>query len=285
MKAYQVVEAITAYSKVTTEMERTCDIYISGAPDTEVTGIVTTFMANVDVIRKAVERGANMIITHEPTYFTGWDTTDWLTNDPVYIEKKRLLEENNIVVWRFHDKMHMMKPDGIFEGLRKELQWEGYAAVGAAASSPFSDRGNIDFEAEFNNVYVIPQTTLKELAAYFKERLCMDVVQIVGDPDMVCSRIGILVGGGSLGLGVEEMPMKLMRAQNIDVMVCGEITEWTLCAYVNDAHMLGFNKALLIIGHERSEEWGMKYMAEWLKPLVPGLSVTFVEAKEPFAYL
>jgi putative NIF3 family GTP cyclohydrolase 1 type 2 len=33
---------------------------VSGSPDTEVTGIVTTFMATVDVIRQAVACGANM---------------------------------------------------------------------------------------------------------------------------------------------------------------------------------------------------------------------------------
>ena len=33
---------------------RTCDHLITGSPDTEVTGIVTTFMATVDVIRRAL---------------------------------------------------------------------------------------------------------------------------------------------------------------------------------------------------------------------------------------
>jgi putative NIF3 family GTP cyclohydrolase 1 type 2 len=68
-------------------------------------------------------------------------------------------------------------------------------------------------------------------------------------------------------------------------MVCGDITEWTLPAYVNDAVQLGEKRALLIIGHERSEEWGMKYMAEWLPGLIGGLPVHFIDAKEPFGYL
>ncbi|MNW55089.1 hypothetical protein D3C74_327310 [compost metagenome] len=68
-------------------------------------------------------------------------------------------------------------------------------------------------------------------------------------------------------------------------MICGEILEWTLCAYVNDAVMLGMNKAMLVVGHERSEEWGMKHMADWLQPLVGGTPVSFVDAKEPFQYL
>jgi putative NIF3 family GTP cyclohydrolase 1 type 2 len=282
MKAKEIVSAVAGWSKVDTLPERTCDIYISGGPDSEVTGVVTTFMATVDVIRKAIALGCNMIITHEPTYFNGWDETDWLEGDPVYLEKKRLIDENNIVIWRCHDRMHMMASDGIYAGLLKELAWEKYARGSHKSDTPAPIA---DFQSAFHDYYDIPETTLRSLASYFKSRLGMDVVRVIGDPDMACSRVGILVGGGSLGLGVEEMPMQVMRAKSIDVMVCGEVTEWTLCAYANDAHMLGMKKALLIIGHERSEEWGMKYMAECLQPLLPSLPVAFVDAKEPFVYL
>ncbi|MBR5945414.1 MAG: Nif3-like dinuclear metal center hexameric protein, partial [Lachnospiraceae bacterium] len=55
------------------EYDKTCDHLMIGDPEMEVNGIVTTFMATVDVIRKAKELGANMIITHEPTWFTGPD--------------------------------------------------------------------------------------------------------------------------------------------------------------------------------------------------------------------
>ncbi len=68
-------------------------------------------------------------------------------------------------------------------------------------------------------------------------------------------------------------------------MVCGEITEWTLSAYVRDAAALGFNKAMIIVGHERSEGPGMKEMANWLQPLLGDIPVHFVEAGEPFTYL
>ena len=79
----------------------------------EVTGIVTTFMATVDVIKAAVSKDANLIITHEPTYFTGWDTTEWLAGDPVYQEKLGTNRKTKVNIWRFHDHMHMAagRPD------------------------------------------------------------------------------------------------------------------------------------------------------------------------------
>ena len=113
----------------------------------------------------------------------------------------------------------------------------------------------------------------------------MNVMQIVGNPDMLVERVGILVGGGSLGLGKECMPMELMEKESLDVLICGEILEWTICAYVRDAAMMRMNKALIIPGHNRTEEAGMKYLPEWLQSLAPGVSIHFVEAGEPFTYL
>ena len=61
--------------------------------------------------------------------------------------------------------------------------------------------------------YTIPPTTVAALVGFLKKTLGMKVIRVVGDPDMKCSRVGILVGGGSLGLGQEEMPAKLMNDQ------------------------------------------------------------------------
>ena len=96
--------------------------------------------------------------------------------------------------------------------------------------------------------------------------------------------MGILVGGGSLGLGQEEMPARLMHEEQLDIMVCGEITEWTLSAYVRDAADMGFNKAMIVVGHERSEETGMKYLADLIRPLVGEIPVQFADSGEPFIY-
>jgi putative NIF3 family GTP cyclohydrolase 1 type 2 len=268
MKVREIIDSVLADSGVTTRLENTCDILVAGDEGMEVRGIVTTFMATVDVIHRAQSMGANMIITHEPTFYTGGDAVDWLEGDPVYREKKMLLDASRTAVWRYHDHMHLATPDRIYEGLLEELGWRDRLVAGQRAP----------------HVYEIPPTGLRELASFFKERLGLPLVKMVGRAGMTCRRIGILVGGGSLGLGREEMPMELMRSRDLDTIVCGELLEWTLCAYVNDARMLGMDKALIVVGHERTEEWGMKHMAKWLPRLVGSTPVAFVDAGEPFFY-
>ena len=258
----------------------TCDLLIAGSWDTEVTKIATTFMATVDVIRRAAEEGVNLIITHEPTWFTGMDKTDWLAEDEVYLAKKALIEQHNIAIWRFHDHMHMAKEDGIFRGFEQEMGWETYRMA-----PPTTDTLGFGVTGKPDGCYEIPETTLRGLVELFKSKMNMQVVQIIGDPEMKVSRVGVLPGGGSLGLGTEHMPMRYMRLRNADVLVCGDITEWTLPAYVRDASQLGFNRAILVLGHERSEEPGMKHLGSWLSDIVDGTPVVFLDAEEPFTYL
>ena len=268
MNVREVVDVILAVNGGR-RLENTCDQLIEGDWDHPVSGVVTTFMATVDVIRRTIAMGGNLIITHEPTYFTGSDRTDWVKVDPVYQRKKALIDDSRISIWRYHDHMHLGNADLIYAGLLKDLGWTKY--LNTSLPSP--------------HCYSIPSTSVAALVGFVKETLGMNVIRVVGDPDMKCSRVGILVGGGSLGLGKEEMPAMLMNDQQLDVMICGEITEWTLSAYVRDAAALGFTKAMVIVGHERSEEPGMKELANRLQPLLRGIPVHFADAGEPFTYL
>lgn len=252
------------------KIEPTCDVLTSGSPDCAVTGIVTTFMPTFQVLQETVRLGANFVISHEPTWFTGNDATEWCRNDSVYLAKRKYLTENGITIWRLHDHMHIgSDTDYIYEGLIEELGWRRY----------------LQDDEEQPWIYEIPTTTIAELADFFKEKLEMKTIQIIGMPDMSVKRVGILVGGGSLGLGKEEMPMQVMERNSLDLLVVGDITEWTVCAYINDAYQMGFHRGMLTLGHERSEEAGMKHLAPWVAKRFPTLPVTFVDAKEPFKYL
>jgi hypothetical protein len=83
MTVREIVDGIIQKTQVgPLPLEKTCDHLMAGSFDTEVTHIAVTFMATVEVIRKAAEIGANLIITHEPTWVhrpgttpNGWRAT------------------------------------------------------------------------------------------------------------------------------------------------------------------------------------------------------------------
>jgi putative NIF3 family GTP cyclohydrolase 1 type 2 len=238
----------------------TVDTIKSGDPTRKVTGIVTTFLATYDVIRKAGELGANFIITHEPTFYNHRDETDWLRSDAVYVAKKRLLDEKGIVVWRFHDYWHAARPDGILTGVLKKLGWQQQAGK--------------------ERIFTIPATPLRDLAVSLKQKFGSPSVRFVGNPNQSCRTVGLSPGayGG-------RPQITLLSNEPIDVLVCGEIAEWETSEYVRDAVAEGMAKGLIVVGHVPSEEPGMEWLVEWLKPKLPGVKITHVPAQSPFNYV
>ncbi len=88
----------------------TVDTFKAGNPETAVSGIATTGMATFDVLKRAAKSGRNFVITHEPTFYNHLDQTAAFEQDATYQAKQRFIREQNLVVWRFHDHAHAIRP-------------------------------------------------------------------------------------------------------------------------------------------------------------------------------
>ena len=240
----------------------TVDIIKIGNPHQKITSIVVTFMATYEVIEKAILLGANLIITHEPIFYNHPDEVAWLAGDPVYAAKRRLIEENGIVIWRFHDYLHALQPDPTVTGLLTALGWSGYALP----EHPF--------------LCHIPACSLRDLTNEVKSKLGLVTVRSVGNLEMECSRVGISVGapGG-------KAHIEILGRSDVDVLLCGEIAEWETSEYVRDARQLGQDKALVIFGHAASEEPGIQAVMPWLQARLPQVKMSFVAVGNPFHWL
>ncbi|MBR2788747.1 MAG: Nif3-like dinuclear metal center hexameric protein [Erysipelotrichaceae bacterium] len=282
MKISEVVEKILEYHPHLEGYEG-CDDYKCGDPRQECTGVVTALTPNISVIRKAIELGSNLIVVHEPTFYTSDDGPGWFEEFPNEInEKKRaLLDEHGIVVWRDHDHMHAHNPDSIFTGVLKYLDWQDKARVD-------SDTGL------FSHFLVdIEETSLRNLCEYLIDKIGINGARIIGDPESRVSRIAF-VGhlypqdyrkkDGSRG----EYSVKVIETleKQADVIIPGEVIDWTVLSYVRDAVDLGKNKAVINIGHFNWEELGMKYMKDWLSELVENkVEVTYVPSGDMYGFV
>ena len=79
-------------------------------------------MATFDVLKRAAKASRNFVITHEPTFYNHLDQTAALEQDATYQAKQRFIAENNLVVWRFHDHAHALRPDPVQPVYILELQ-------------------------------------------------------------------------------------------------------------------------------------------------------------------
>ena len=100
------------------------DTFKAGDPDTPVAGIATSFMATLDVLQRAAAAGKNLIVTHEPTFWSRQDETKELVNDPIYKFKQAFIAQHKLVVRRFHDHWHARQPDAVMTGLVQLLGWD-----------------------------------------------------------------------------------------------------------------------------------------------------------------
>ncbi len=285
MTIQDVINTITATvpeAPLEDTLGATRDTIKVGDASQAVKGIVTTFLATSAVIEKTVELGANLIITHEPTFYEDKDETDWLEDDPVYQAKRRLIDENNVVIWRFHDYWHLHRPDGIFTGVVQELGWKNQteAEIQAHQNTRVETLEDYFVMARDFTRFDIPPISLLDLAEMFKEKLAIERVRMVGNPDMICSRVALLVGMARSTFSIE-----MVGRNDIDALVCGEINEWETCEYVRDAVHFHQKKGLLILGHANSEEAGMKWCADWLRPLLPEIEISHVPAGDPFRFV
>src|SRR5207302_8647825 len=69
------------------------------------------------------------------------------------------------------------------------------------------------------------------------------------------------------------------------LLLAGEPREWETVEYVADAIAEGRHKALIILSHVPSEQFGMDECAKWLKTFVTEVPIEFVPTKDPFAPL
>jgi len=240
-------------------LPKTVDVIKAGDPQTKVTGIVTTMFGTMEVLKKAVAMNCNLIIVHEPLFYNHLDETEMLKNDPVYTEKRKYIDDHKLVIWRFHDYIHSIKPDGILSGMVTKLGWKEYAA----------DKNLTD--------YRLPETTLKDLLAYLKNIFPGNAFYVVGNPDMKLSGVRLLCGAPG-----SDAQIHALEDKNVDVVIAGEVPQWETYEYMRDAVAQGRNKGIIFLGHVNSEEAGMEWCAGWLKGFVKDVPVYFIESGPAF---
>lgn len=110
------------------------------------------------------------------------DFPDWKGDfeNSVQKEKEAYIREHRLTVWRDHDHMHTHQPDSIFAGVIKYLGWESYFNIEISGMMPFF------------YVFDIPECTVSELGEELKEKIGMNGVRIVGNPEDKMKRVAIV---------------------------------------------------------------------------------------------
>ncbi|GAA4427268.1 hypothetical protein GCM10023169_27030 [Georgenia halophila] len=240
--------------------ENTVDGFVAGDPDAPVSGVATVMMPTLDALRGAVDRGCNLVISHEPLFYDhlGDHSALEADQDPVYLAKREFLVEHGLVVWRFHDGWHDRNPDGVLTGVLASLQERADVAPPEGANGT-------------------AQTTLGDLAENVGGALGASALRVVGDPELPVSLARVSVQPGFVGFARNRGGLA-----NADVLIIGEGHEWEIGQYVTDAAALGLGKGMIVVGHAQSEAAGMDECARWLRTFLEDVPVEFVGVPDPY---
>ena len=286
MKISEILEKVAAYHPDLGPSYNGCDGIKCGDPDKECTGIASALVPNVDVIKKTIELGYNLLYVHEPTSFLTPDLPGWRADFKcdVYDEKIKLLNDHGIVVYRDHDHMHAHRPDSIFTGVIKYMGWSSY----------LKDSGKT---VPFGHVIELPKAvSVEDMNRQLIEKIGLNGTRYIGRAQDKVKRIALVghIYPNAFILETEkdgiytDYSTEIIRAiqnEDIDAIIPGEIIEWNLLSYIRDANSLGRAKACFNIGHFNWEELGARYAADWLKEITDGrVDIAYVRGDDLWNY-
>lgn len=253
MKAIEVLERLNTFSAAT--LAQTVDTIKAGSDEKEVRRVAFCFTATADVIKAAHEWGADVLITHEPTYFDHFDN---FNQHPVAIAKRELLESTGMTVYRWHDHPHAAVPDVIHMGF---LEKTGL-------------KGTLD-----GRFFMLDESmTAREIAAQTEKESGVKHARIIGAADKPVKKIAMCLGACG------DMVFDLVKNSDCETVIAGEICEWREGCFVRDAALLGFNKSIILLGHCGSERDGMSYLTDVWNTLCPDIPGKYFETGEVYTY-
>lgn len=258
MKAVELVNMICERDCLTAE--GTVDTFKIGDPERELSRVALCFIATPEVIKEAAAWGAELLITHEPTFYDHFDN---MTDFPFTETKRELLLETGLALFRYHDRPHTIEGHDLFsEGFVDSLGWKGH------------------FEDILTFILDEPLSP-REIVEQLKDRLDARHTRIAGELDRPTRRVALLLGsrGGEWS--------DFLRSDRADVAIGGELCEWAIAEAARDAAQMGIHKSVIAMGHAASERDGMKYITKLLRERFAnnGIEFRYIESGDTYTNL
>jgi len=227
--------------------EKTVDRVITGDGEKEISNAIVTWISSFDAVREAARRGADLLITHEPTFYRHCREHEQFPDDALAREKNSFIKNAGLTVLRIHDSWDRFPEVGIpfawakflgLEGPPVETGWDGYL-----------------------HAYDIKQTTAIEFAERIAKRtgtIGEPVIQFSGDPSAPVTRVGIGTGCACDPVIYREMGCDLHVVTDDGVSYWGPIQR-----------SLDEGFPVVRVNHGTSEEPGMVTLTEYLNKTFP----------------
>lgn len=255
MKTREILEH---FQKVGTWVDwaNTCDEFLHGDPEADVTGIAVAWIPTNDAIRRAAEMGCSLFITHEPAFYPGYENT--ATGEQLIRAKKDLLDRHGIAMMRCHDTWDRMPEFGIPDA------WAAYLGF-ATEPRPV--------ESHYKTC-LVADLTVEDTARHILRgvrNLGQDTVLVFGDRSRKVKRLAVGTGA------ITYLPH--MHDLNPDAILA---TDDGINSYTGGLWAIDLGIPLLIVNHATAEKPGMQAMARYLREVFPDIKAEYVDVAYPY---
>lgn len=252
-----------------------------GSENANVTGILTAWTPSIEVLEKAVSLKHNLVISMEPPFWHefgevkaevsyGRPTLEMLKQDRAFQFKKKLIDDNGIVIWRFHENYVALPENPRLHALAEVLGMKGREDAAATRKRNGTQSG----------VYAISETTLRNLAKQAHDLAGAKTLRALGDPQARIRRVAL-----APGYMTNQRLMDIVRGRDVDAVICGDACQWESFEYAEDWIDAGWGKAMILLGQAASESPGGKAMAGWLSSFIADVPVTGVACGECYQFV
>ena len=226
---------------------------------------IRTVLVNLDVtdaaVQRAVECGADLILTHHPLLFRPMKT---VTEQNFIARRVRELIRHDINYYAMHTNFDIAGMADLNAQDLKLSDAEVLEVLGKYEDGREYGLGRIgNLEREM---------TLGDLAGKVKEVMKLDAVRVYGNPEKIVSRVGVSSGAGKSAVGDALL-------KHADVLITGDLDYHTAI----DACPRGL--AMIDAGHYGTEFTYIPFMAEYVREKFPFLTVLTMEIEQPYTVI
>lgn len=230
------------------------------------TASINAAVATIEVTGRAIdfalEKKANLLITHHPLMFDGVKQLNF---------SSKTNHETRLIHRLIKNDINLITAHTNFDRAPKALHHFIFDRLG------LHDHGRIEAHKTDENLgyglhSMIKPVTIKSFIEQLKALFDFQEARLIGDPQEKITRVGFMSGSGAylIDAAVE---------QDIDLYITGDIK------YHDAVKASELGVAILDIGHFHSEKLFCSVMKDWLSQKLPGLRVEEFIGEDPFQFV
>jgi putative NIF3 family GTP cyclohydrolase 1 type 2 len=231
--------------------------FVLGDPDIEVTGVGCMWCLQTESIEQCVERGFNLIISHERSWLPAQDSPWYRCPDGTALfsqmTRSELLSKHHITVYRSHSNWDALPVHGI--------------ADSAITCLDIPNLKVLSRQKFFSVLELEEPWSVTQLVDTVEKSFGFSGCRVFGKSEKMIRRFSILVGG--FGENQSHMPQVAMEL-GAEAIIIGEMSEFIVVA------CLEMGLPVIETLHSVSEIPGIKSQANLLAERIPSVRIEYI---------